>query len=213
MRGVSDPSKCSHLLSELLNLNVDVATVLETHFTCAADCRILEFYYVVLSAQRSHSNIGASLLIGRSLNADVNLVLVDDWGRLVVADVTVKSYEFRVVTVYAPNIVAERVSFFRRLAPFLDDLKRIILVGDWNAILDPKIDWVGRGARGSGRYESSLIDLMACHDLVDRFRLDYFGREMWTWLDSSPSVRARSYRDRVLEELTLILLRVPRSTK
>ena len=39
---------------------------------------------------------------------------------------------------------------------------------------------------------------MAHHDLVDRFRLDHPGREMWTWLDSSPSVRARSYLDRVL---------------
>ena len=37
----------------------------------------------------------------------------------------------------------ERVSFFRRLAPFLDDTKRLVLMGDWNAILDPKIDKVG----------------------------------------------------------------------
>ena len=29
-------------------------------------------------------------------------------------DVAVKSFKFRLVAVYAPNIVAERVSFFRR---------------------------------------------------------------------------------------------------
>ena len=44
---------------------------------------------------------------------------------------------------------------------------------DWNAIFDPKIDRVGRGARGPGRCETSLIDLMARHDLVDRFYLDH----------------------------------------
>ena len=54
---------------------------------------------------------------------------------------------------------------------------------------------VGRGARGPGRREISVIDFMARHDLVDRFRLDHPGREMW--LDSSPSVRTRSYLDRV----------------
>ena len=43
---------------------------------------------------------------------------------------------------------------------------------------------------------------MGRHDLVDRFRLDHTWREMWTWLDSSPFVRAGSYLDRVLEELT-----------
>ena len=46
--------------------------------------------------------------------------------------------------VCAPNITTERVFFFSGLVPFLDDPKRIALVGDWNAILDPKIDSVGR---------------------------------------------------------------------
>ena len=64
---------------------------------------------------------------------------------------------------------------------------------DWNVILDPKIDRIGRGARGSGRRESSLIDPMARYILVERFRLDHPGKEMWTWLDSLPSVRVRSY--------------------
>ena len=39
---------------------------------------------------------------------------------------------------------------------------------------------------------------MTRHDLVDRFRLDHPGREMWTWLDNSPSAKVGSYLDRVL---------------
>ena len=140
---------------------------------------------------------GVSLLIGRSLDADVNVVFAGDESRLVVVDVAVKSLKFWVVAVYAPNTAVKRVSFFRRLAPFLDDPKRLVLMDDWNAILDPKIDKVVRGASRLGRCESSLIDLMARHDLVDRFCLDPQGREMWTWLDSSPSARVGSYLDSV----------------
>ena len=62
---------------------------------------------------------------------------------MVVADVAVKSFKFRVVAVYVPNIIAERTSFFHRLAPFLDDSKRLVLMSDRNAILDPKINRVG----------------------------------------------------------------------
>ena len=62
----------------------DGATVQEAHFTCAADYRLLENDYVVFSAYGSRSNVGASLLIGRSLNADV---LADDEDRMVVSDV------------------------------------------------------------------------------------------------------------------------------
>ena len=50
--------------------------------------------YVVLSVYCSRCSVEVSLLIGRSLNTDVNLVLANDGGRLVVADVAVKTFEF-----------------------------------------------------------------------------------------------------------------------
>ena len=193
VRGLRDSSKCARLLGELKNLCVDVAAVQETHIICNADCRVLENDFNVFSAYGSR----VSLLFGRSLDADVD-IFAGDGGWLVVADVAVKSFKFRLVAVYASNIAAERVSFFRRLAPFLDDTKRLVLMGDWNAILDPKIDKVGQGASHAGRCESSLVSFVTRHGLVNRFRLDHPGREMWTWLDSSPSAKVGSYLDRVL---------------
>ena len=43
-------------------------------------------------------------------------------------NVAVKSFKFRLVVVYAPNIAAERVSFFCLLAPYLDDSKWLVLM-------------------------------------------------------------------------------------
>ena len=37
---------------------------------------------------------------------------------------------------------------------------------------------------------------MVRHNLVDRFHLDHPEREMWMWLDNSPSVHTTSYLDR-----------------
>ena len=105
---------------------------------------MLESDFNVFSAYGSCTSAGVTLLVGRSLDADVDVVFAGDGGRLVVVNVAVKSFKFRLVAVYASNIAAERVSFFRRLAPFLDNAKRLVLMGDWNAILDPKIDKVGR---------------------------------------------------------------------
>ena len=195
VRGLRDSSKCARLLDELSNLRVDVAAVQETHFICAADCRVLK--NDVFSAYGSRNSAGVSLLVGCSLDADVNVVFAGDKGQLVVADVAVKSFRYRLVVFYALNTIVERVSFFRRLAPFLDDSKRLVLMGDWNAILDPKIGKVRRGASRLGRSESSLINLMAPQDLVDRFRLDHPGKEMWTWPDILPSAKVGSYLDSV----------------
>ena len=66
---------------------------------------------MVFSAFGSRCIAGISLLVGRSFNAIVNLVFADDRDRLVVADVAVKSFEFHVVAVSAPNFVGERRFF------------------------------------------------------------------------------------------------------
>ena len=121
-------SKCARLLVELKNIGVDVAAVQETHFTCDADCRVLDRDFNIFSAYGSCTSAGVSLLVGRSLDVDVDVVFAGDGGRLVVADVAVKSFKFRLVAIYAPNIAVERISFFRRLAPFLDDTKRQVLM-------------------------------------------------------------------------------------
>ena len=93
-RGLRDASKCVHLLAELSNLCVDVAAVQETHFTCETDCRVLEDDFVVYLAFGSRLSAGVSLLVGRSLDAIVNIVFAGDEGRLLVADVAVKTFEF-----------------------------------------------------------------------------------------------------------------------
>ena len=112
VRGLRDLSKCARLFAELKNLSINVTAVQETHFICAANNRVLENDLNVFSAYGSRSSVGVSLLVGRSLDADVDVVFAGDGERLVVADVAVKSLKFRLVVVYVPNIAVERVSFF-----------------------------------------------------------------------------------------------------
>ena len=88
VRGLRDSSKCTRLLGELKTL----AAVQETHFPCGADCRVLESGFNVFSAYGSRACAWVSLLVGRSLDAEVDVVFAGDGGRLIVADVVVKSF-------------------------------------------------------------------------------------------------------------------------
>lgn len=65
----------------------------------------------------------------------------------IAANITVKSGSFPVVVVYAPSNQTRRVLQFRLLEPFLANPARLVLIGDWNAIQDPKLDkeWVLAG--------------------------------------------------------------------
>ena len=53
---------------------MNVAAVQEIHFISAVDCQVLENDFAVFSAYGSRSSTGISLLVGRSLDADVNVV-------------------------------------------------------------------------------------------------------------------------------------------
>ena len=134
----------------------------------------------------------------RSLDAIVNVVFAGDGGQLLVDDVAMKTFKFQIAAVHVPNSAAERCSYLRRLGSFLDASRRTVLVGDWNAILDPNIDRAGWGASSWARCDSGLSDFLTEFDRVDRYHLDHPEREMWTWIGSSPSGQVRSYLDRVL---------------
>ena len=112
LRGLRNSSKCARLLAKLKNLSVEVAAVQKIHFLCAVDCRVLENDFNIFSAYGSRISAGVSLLVGRSLDAYVDFVYAGDGGRLIVADVAVKCFKFRLVEVYAPSTAVERVSFF-----------------------------------------------------------------------------------------------------
>ena len=59
----------------------NVAAVQETHFTCSANCRVLESDFNVFSAYGSRTSSGVSMLVGHSLDADVDVVFAGN-GRL-----------------------------------------------------------------------------------------------------------------------------------
>ena len=110
-----DASRANFAVAKFNNLGVDVAAVQETHFESDLDDYVPKNLFEVYSAYGGPSSRGVSLLVKRSLNAVTDIVFAGAGGRLIVADVAVRSYKFRVVAVYAPNIVAERKAFFRQL--------------------------------------------------------------------------------------------------
>ena len=59
-----------------------------------------------------------------------------------VLDVTIKDKAFRLIRVYGPNVNSELPAFFLRSEPYVIASKRVILVGDWNALLDLNLDRV-----------------------------------------------------------------------
>ena len=67
--------------------------------------------------------------LGCLCQLDVNVVFSGEVSRLVVADSSVRTFNFRGTAVYPPSDLGEWRSFFPRLEPFLACSERLVLVG------------------------------------------------------------------------------------
>ena len=74
VRVLRDSSKFARLLVELKNLSVHVAAVQEIPFICAADCRCWRTILKFSQHYGIYCSAGVSLLVGRSLDIDVDVV-------------------------------------------------------------------------------------------------------------------------------------------
>lgn len=91
MKGLRHRSKASLLLRGILSFSLDVAAIADTLFVCDVDARMLAREFVVYSTHRDQQARGVSLLEKRTLGVRVDLLHVDADGRLILADVAVKS--------------------------------------------------------------------------------------------------------------------------
>ena len=128
-RGLRDSSRAARLLRSLIEFQIDVVALQETHFVSSVDERVFRNDYFVFSSYGTTSGRGVTLLVKQSLDAVVNVVFRDEVGRLLVADLSVEEKHFRLVIVHAPCNIRKRRNFFAALEPYLTDPKRTIFSG------------------------------------------------------------------------------------
>jgi len=198
-RGLRSPSKRKHLLERLKSREVDICCIQETRFDSNFRESILSEVYEPFSACFDGRSRGVSWLFSRNLHASCSLVFSDPTGRLCVVDATIEGRAFRFIGVYGPNATSELPDFFRRIEPYVTSSRRVVLTGDWNAVLDPRVDR-GEGSRATNNLDAKHFrDFVERFDLVDKHREEHPDKVEWTWTGRGASGRQlSSYIDRVL---------------
>ena len=92
----------------------------------------------------------------------------DSQGRFILLEAIVQDQKFVFLNIYAPNKTSEQILFFNQIKDELnrmgiDDECRIMAGGDFNVILDPKLDGNPK-LKESGKL---IENICLTHDLVD----------------------------------------------
>lgn len=119
----------------------------------------------------------------------------DNEGRLLAVKIEMNDEIINVWNAYAPNNIQDRKNF-------LEFLKQTILKyginghnllgGDFNTVLDPKIDMIGKGGLSHFRPESAnkIKELLKSLDLLDIWRKNNGNKKRFTWSRKSTQVKS-----------------------
>ena len=107
----------------------------------------------------TNHSCGVMILIKDDLKFDLKSSVLDTEGRYILINATVHGSDYLFPNIYAPNKVQEQCEFFSCLDKLVEKFhlsaeQKIVLGGDYNAVLDP--EWDGSGGnltkKGSVKY-------------------------------------------------------------
>lgn len=124
---------------------MNIYCIQETRFNASDSEGVLSYRFCLFSAYFDSRSRVIYWLISHSLGPA---------SRLCVLDVTIKDNAFLLRGIPAPKDHAEREPFFWRIDRFVIPSKRVVLLRDWSAVLDPDLD-----RRGARKGTSILFDV------------------------------------------------------
>ncbi|KAI8478584.1 hypothetical protein Bbelb_436820 [Branchiostoma belcheri] len=198
VNGMKDSVKRSQVFAFCRARKVGVACLQECHVSNLADKKFWTKQWggvgVWSLGTNSAKGVGTLLSPRWSLRGSK----VDTEGRVVSVLISDGESTYNVVNVYAPGTSGERKTFFASLHRYMFPNAELVVVGDFNCVLDPGKDRTsasvfvpGRGAQDVKELSALVSDL----ELSDAWREEHPTELEYTW--RSPSNASRSRLDRI----------------
>jgi exonuclease III len=145
INGLLSPRKQNSLIQTMLGERLDVICIQETHITTPGIAKRIKDTLkcdALWNLAPSNRSGGTAILIF-NIQHTIQKYFFNLDGSLIVLDLIILGKPLRIINTYAPNNEAERKQFFVDLAPHLTCNRGIILCGDFNCVMNSKIDKIG----------------------------------------------------------------------
>ena len=184
--GLSDKRKRRSIFQWLHNNHKGIVFLQETHTTAISEKYWMqdwkgEMYF-------SHGTCGSrgvAILIPKNLSVDVKQIITDENGRYIILDVTIDDNSFILVNIYAPtkDKLVEQKMFLSKIKTHLSNFIdcNIIIGGDFNTCLNPKLDKKGGITENTSEYGKEILELNEELNLIDIWRIVNPNSKRYTW--------------------------------
>ena len=163
--------KRKKMLMYLKQKQTDIAFLQETHLAAGDTAKFRRDWVgqVFHSSFTSKQN-GVMILVNKNINLALIKELKDKWGRIICIEVLINGVKLVLCNVYAPN--KTEPTFFHEVHKMLGEVSvKIILAGDFNQVMDVKLDKSHTVGSLCPRDRVAIHELTKDWGLVDIWRL------------------------------------------
>jgi exonuclease III len=192
VNGFLQARKHYDLLQHVIHDDLDIVCIQESHISTLEIGIEIEHTLKCKAVWGfgTSKSCGTAILIF-NINHKIEKFEYDIGGRFLYMDITILDKPLRIINVYAPNSEAERKQFFLDLAPYFICNRDIVFCGDFNCILDSKLDKVGGNLDRGFAGKVELGDIAADFRLVDLYRHLHPDSISTTWTDPGKNISCR----------------------
>ena len=181
-QGLGDPKKRRDVLHYLRNKHFSIICLQDTHFTGDIEKIISSEwgYKAVYNSYNSRSR-GVAIFFRNDFEFEIHSMFKDNSGNILILDIEIDKQRLTLVNLYGPN--KDDPSFYEDIKKRVVRLgnNNIIMVGDWNLLLNPEIDGLNYMHINNPNARQKVLKIMSDLNLYDVWREENGEKQTFTW--------------------------------
>ena len=188
-RVIRDSIKRADILDKARSRNSNIICLQETHII-GSDLNLLRKEWNVkyfISGNKRNAR-GVMVIFDNNVEYIIRNAQFDREVRYIILEIEIPQVvTFLLINVYVPN--DEKVKFTEKLFNIIDSFENnnIIIVGDWNSVLDPEMDTKFYTNTQKSKMTKELSNYMRRKGLLDIWRMNHPQLKKFTWARRNPT--------------------------
>lgn len=192
-RGLNNGFKRKKVFHFLRKKKANIYCLQDVHFTSDQIQLIKQqwgYSECYFSCYKSNSR-GTAILFNNNFDFKVVEHIHDAEGNYVAIQLLMNEITYTVINMYGPN--NDKPDFYEHIINLIKtfDSDKICLCGDWNLVINPKLDTYNYKNINNPKAREKVLELIDLFDLKDPWRELYYNEKRYTWRQPTPIKQAR----------------------
>ena len=192
VQGIQTFFKRRDVLSYLEGISTNVICLQDVHLKQDQenDLRNITNAECYVSGNRTNAR-GVAVIFRNNFAYKIQNIIRDLEGNYIIIDFEIAEISIRLINIYAPN--TDSPHFFIEIQKFIEEneMNYLILCGDFNLVLDPKLDSQNYININNPQARKTLTESLTVYNLIDTFRYFHPDLRRYSWRRKNPVKQAR----------------------